>query len=59
MGSPEIQAVMALLDLLLSEAKDLLVSASAEDLVRAQAEARTYEKLTRLLTRAPLPMSDK
>jgi hypothetical protein len=47
----EIQHVMELLDLLLSEARDNLVNCSAEDFPRLQGEAQTYDKLIRQLTR--------
>lgn len=51
LGTPELQLVVELLNNLLAECKTTLVSCEESQLIRVQAEARTYDKLLRLVTR--------
>lgn len=47
----EVNAMRDLVDLLFEDAKDLLVSASGDELLRLQGEARALERLYSKLTR--------
>lgn len=50
-GTPEAHAITALLDLLLEDAKTNLITATGDDLLRVQGEARTYQALTNMLSK--------
>lgn len=53
-GTLDIDQMLQLLNLLREDAKDNLLTCTAEEFARVQAEGVTYERLIRLLTRADI-----
>jgi len=59
LASTEIQAVVKLVEAMLEDAKDLMVNAGPEDLIRAQGEARSFAAFLKIIKRPPLPVPAK
>ena len=54
LGTADLQLVLDLLQALLEESKTALVQCDETQIVRVQSEARTYDKLLKLITRPRL-----
>jgi hypothetical protein len=59
LGSTELKIVVKLVEAMLEDAKDLMVYAGPEDLVRAQGEARSFAAFLKIIKRPPLPVPVK
>lgn len=51
LATHEVKTTVALLEMMLEETKDNLVTCATSDMLALQGEARTYEKLIRTITR--------